>query len=93
MQLRTASLRHNTETTRDVVVAFFVVMFSTFRGGGNKHSQLTLSTCIVSDSITRLEPEIIPSFSCMPVILGFFFGKSGTIPDVLQGFFFLSLSK
>lgn len=60
-------VRHNTQTTRDVVFISCILLLGV---GDNKHSQLTLSTCIVSDSIKRFElldePEIIPSNSCMP---------------------------
>lgn len=43
----TAGLHHNTKTTGDVFVFYFK--------GDNKHLQLTLSTCIVSDSIKRFD--------------------------------------
>lgn len=73
MQLRTESLRHNTETTRDVGFFSCILLLGV---GDNKHSQLTLSTCIVSDSIKRFElldePEIIPSHLCKPDFSVFF---------------------
>lgn len=60
--------------------------------GVNKHSQLTLSTCIVSDGIKRFElldgPEIIHSFSRVSDFSFLFFLKSVTSPEFFGRFFF-----
>lgn len=57
---QTASLRHNTET----LGIFFLLLLR----ANYKHLQLTLSTCIVSDSVKRFDvlvDEILLIFCCM----------------------------
>lgn len=58
---QTASLRHNTETPGSSV--FLLLLRANY-----KHLQLTLSTCIVSDSVKRFDVlvgGILSIFYCM----------------------------
>ena len=78
---QTASLRHNTETPGS---SFFFFFFATFKAN-YKHLQLTLSTCIVSDSVKRFDvlvDGILSIFYCMCMHASPYV----TFPDVfLQG--------